>query len=105
MEAFFIRNTTVEFNGDGFLLRPELWNEDVAQCIARCVGIEDLGEKHWAVIHCIREHWEKHRTAPLIRNVCLNTGLHLDQLQALFPVGLAKGACKIAGLPQPDGCV
>ena len=24
---------------------------------------------------------------------------------ALFPSGPAKGACKIAGLPKPTGCV
>jgi len=23
----------------------------------------------------------------------------------LFPSGPAKGACKVAGLPKPDGCV
>lgn len=105
MEAFFIENAAVQFNGDGYLLRPELWSEDVAEYIALCAGFKDLSERHWAVIRCIREHWEKNKTAPLIRKVCQDTGLRLGELQVLFPVGLARGACRIAGLPQPDGCV
>ena len=29
----------------------------------------------------------------------------LKELYEIFPMGPAKGACKIAGLPKPDGCV
>ena len=53
----------------------------------------------------MRGYWKKNKTAPLIRKVCQSTGLRLEQLQVLFPVGLARGACRIAGLPKPDGCV
>ena len=31
--------------------------------------------------------------------------LRLREIYELFPMGPAKGACKIAGLPKPDGCV
>jgi|GEM_PF-59301 len=105
MEALLIGETTIEYSSDGYLLRPELWNENLARRIAIGVGIVDLGEQHWAVINYVREYWENNKTAPLIRKVCQSTGLRLDQLQGLFPVGLARGACRIAGLPKPDGCV
>lgn len=105
MEALSISNETVEFSPDGFLLRPELWDEEIAKHIAKCAGIEDLSDRHWAVIHYVRQYWEMNTMAPLIRKVCQNTGLRLEQLQTLFPVGLARGACRIAGLPKPDGCV
>jgi len=41
----------------------------------------------------------------MVRKVCKNTGLSLKKIFELFPSGPAKGACKIAGLPKPDGCV
>jgi tRNA 2-thiouridine synthesizing protein E len=41
----------------------------------------------------------------MIRSICKNTNLQLRQIYELFPSGPAKGACKLAGLPKPDGCV
>jgi TusE/DsrC/DsvC family sulfur relay protein len=43
--------------------------------------------------------------APMVRKICQHTGLRLREIYDLFPMGPAKGACKIAGLPKPDGCV
>ena len=43
--------------------------------------------------------------APMIRKMCKETGLSLRQIYELFPSGPAKGACKVAGLPKPTGCV
>ena len=37
--------------------------------------------------------------------VCKATGLPLKRVYELFPSGPARGACKLAGLPKPDGCV
>jgi len=33
------------------------------------------------------------------------TGLDLKTIYKLFPGGPAKGACKVAGLTKPTGCV
>ena len=105
MEAIDILLDEVAFNADGYLVTPELWNEGLAIHIAKDVGIQELSERHWAVINYVRQYWVANGTAPLIRKVSQNTGLRLEQLQALFPVGLARGACRIAGLPKPEGCV
>jgi len=43
--------------------------------------------------------------APMIRLLCQETGFSLRKIYELFPSGPAKGACKVAGLPKPDGCV
>ncbi len=96
-----------EFNvdGDGFLQNPEEWDEKVAQLFANQDGTGDLTEKHWAVINYIREYWKEHDMAPMVRKICQHTGLKLREIYELFPLGPAKGACKIAGLPKPDGCV
>jgi tRNA 2-thiouridine synthesizing protein E len=37
--------------------------------------------------------------------VVKKTGIDLKQIYELFPGGPAKGACKVAGLPKPTGCV
>jgi len=98
--------TPLEVNDEGFLVRPGEWNEGVALFLAReREGLADLGPHHWAVIRCIRGFYEEHGRAPLTRRICRTTGLTLKRIYALFPSGPAEGACKVAGLPSPDGCI
>ncbi len=68
-------------------------------------GIAELSPEHWAVINFIRSHFLESNMAPMVRAVCKSTGLPLKRIYELFPSGPAKGACKLAGLPKPDGCV
>jgi tRNA 2-thiouridine synthesizing protein E len=39
------------------------------------------------------------------RRIAKDTGLSLDRLKELFPSGPGRGACRIAGLPKPVGCL
>ncbi|MGQ9470827.1 MAG: TusE/DsrC/DsvC family sulfur relay protein [Candidatus Aminicenantales bacterium] len=99
-------NPGLEVNEEGFLLHPEKWNQEVACLLARVEeGIEELTEDHWKVIRFLRQYWETHGLAPMIRLLCQETGFSLRKIYELFPSGPAKGACKVAGLPKPDGCV
>jgi len=41
----------------------------------------------------------------MIRKLCRGTKMKLKEIYDLFPSGPAKGACKVAGLPKPTGCV
>ena len=98
--------TPLEVSEAGFLVRPEEWSEDVALFLARDQeGLSALGADHWAVIRYIRAFYLEHGLAPMIRKMCKATRLTLKTLYVLFPSGPAKGACKVAGLPRPDGCV
>lgn len=94
-----------QVDGDGFLQNPEIWNDEVARLFAREDGTGELTDDHWKVIRFIRQHWENNDMAPMVRKICQHTGLRLRQIYELFPDGPARGACKIAGLPKPDGCV
>lgn len=105
MPTLEIENRVFDVDGDGFLANPELWDEEVAHLIARHDGIEDMNEKHWAIIHIIRRNYEEKGMAPMIRTICKETGLRLREIYELFPLGPARGACRVAGLPKPDGCV
>jgi len=105
MATLEIEGKTFEVDGDGFLANPDIWNEDVARLIAKYDGIEDMGDQHWAIIHIIRKNYEEKGMAPMIRTICQETGLRLREIYTLFPLGPARGACRVAGLPKPDGCV
>jgi tRNA 2-thiouridine synthesizing protein E len=105
MPTIEIENKVFEVDGDGFLSNPEIWNNEVARLIAKYDGIDEMNEKHWAVVNIIRGNFEKKGMAPMIRTICKESGLRLREIYELFPLGPARGACRVAGLPKPDGCV
>jgi TusE/DsrC/DsvC family sulfur relay protein len=105
MPTLELQGRSFEVDGDGFLSTPELWNEEVARLFAEYDGLADLSEKHWVVIKFIRKNFEEKGNAPMIRSICQETGVKLREIYELFPLGPARGACRVAGLPKPDGCV
>lgn len=106
MRSIDFNGTAIALNEEGFLEEPGLWNEDLAVVLAKVEeGLESLTDEHWAVIRFIRSHFEANNAAPMVRAVCKGSGVRLQQIYDLFPSGPAKGACKLAGLPKPDGCV
>ncbi|MBN3036572.1 MAG: TusE/DsrC/DsvC family sulfur relay protein [Bacteroidales bacterium] len=100
-----IEGRVLEVDGDGYLSDPDIWDEEVARLIASYDGIRKLNEKHWAVISIIRKNYLEKGMAPMIRTICQESGLRLREIYELFPLGPARGACRVAGLPKPDGCV
>ncbi len=96
---------TFTVDAEGFLQQPELWNDEVARLFATTEGITDMSDQQWAVVRYIREYWVEHKSAPMIRKLCQATDTNLRTIYKLFPSGPAKGACKVAGLPKPTGCV
>jgi TusE/DsrC/DsvC family sulfur relay protein len=102
----------IELNGraydvdeNGFLKDHELWNATVAADFATTECVNALGDDHWRVLNYIRDYYTQYSIAPTIRKLCATTSLRLRQIYELFPSGPAMGACKVAGLPRPDGCV
>ena len=106
MTTIQVNGKTLEINEEGFLTDPTQWNKDVAAFLAKQEeGLETLTPDHWAVVEFIRNHYLETTMAPMVRSICKTTGVQLKRIYELFPSGPAKGACKIAGLPKPDGCV
>ncbi len=105
MAKMVIDDRVFEVDGDGFLTDPTLWNDEVAILFARYDGIQEMNEHHWAVVRVIRKNFEEKGMAPMVRVICKETGLKLKEIYELFPLGPARGACRVAGLPKPDGCV
>jgi dissimilatory sulfite reductase related protein len=95
----------LEVDEDGFIADPSQWNDEVAKSLAVTEGVQDLTEAHWKIVNYIRDYFLKNNIAPMVRKVCKDTGVPLKGIYELFPSGPAKGACKVAGLPKPTGCV
>lgn len=106
MAVIDVNGKKVEFNEEGFMEEPSEWNEEIALYLAQAEeGLEELSDDHWAVINYIRGYYLEKNLAPMVRKICKTTGFQLKYIFELFPSGPAKGACKLAGLPKPDGCV
>jgi tRNA 2-thiouridine synthesizing protein E len=95
----------IEFDAEGFMADPALWNDDVALRLARDEGIAEMTERHWAIVRFIRGYWKEHDLAPPVRLICTELGVSVRDVYKLFTSGPARGACRVAGLPKPDGCV
>ena len=105
MALFEQGSVSIEVDEDGFMQEPDKWNEDVAKALATTEGVDDLTEEHWKLVNYLREYYLKYGIAPMIRKLCKETGFTLKKVYELFPSGPAKGACKVAGLSKPTGCV
>ncbi|NIO27714.1 MAG: TusE/DsrC/DsvC family sulfur relay protein [Candidatus Latescibacteria bacterium] len=95
----------LEIDEDGFIQDPDAWDEAVAKALAETEGVADMSDEHWKVVNYLREYYLEYSMAPMIRKLCKETGFPLKKIYELFPSGPAKGACKVAGLPKPTGCV
>ena len=87
----------------------EIWQADVAACETAIrilaalsgAGCTDLE----TTLDFLQDYYKKNGIAPMVRILSKNTGYKLKEVYELFPSGPGKGACKMAGLPKPTGCV
>ncbi len=105
MPRFTHGDIDVEVDEDGFMQEPDLWNEDVAKALATTEGVDEMGPDHWKLVNYLRDYYLKFGIAPMIRKLCKDNGFTLKYVYEMFPSGPAKGACKVAGLAKPTGCV
>jgi tRNA 2-thiouridine synthesizing protein E len=105
MPSININGREIELDEDGFIVAPDLWDKEVARAMAAQEGIAELTDDHWIVISYLRDYYTQFEIAPMIRKLCKETGFSLKYIYELFPSGPAKGACRLAGLPKPTGCV
>ncbi len=105
MSNIDVKGQQIEVDEDGFLVDPDVWNQDIVEVFAKLEDVSELTEDHWKVINYLRDYYKQFGIAPMIRKLCKDTGFSLKQIYDMFPSGPAKGACKLAGLPKPTGCV
>ena len=100
-----IAGKVLEFDEDDHLANTSDWDETVAGELAKEVGIDELTDRHWAVINFMRKVYQEEGDAPSIRRLTKESGVETKELYKLFPKGPAKKSAKIAGLPKPTGCI
>ena len=105
MPLFESGSVKIQVDEDGFMENPDEWNEEVAAALATTEDVTNLTDEHWALINYLRDYFKQYGIAPMIRKLCKETGFPLKKIYELFPSGPAKGACKVAGLAKPTGCV
>ena len=104
--AYNINGVELETDAEGYLLEPD-YSEEAVQVIAAADGIT-LSDAHWEVVNYLREQYKEHGHTPNFRNMLkgfseIHPGVDSKYLYDLFPLGPAKQAAKVAGLPQPLG--
>jgi tRNA 2-thiouridine synthesizing protein E len=106
-----VNGRSMPTNEQGFLTDLTLWDESVANALAKVDGI-DLHSEHWEIIYFIREYYLSYQHLPnargfskAIKNTLGEEKASSRYLQKLFPAGPLKYACKFAGLPKPPTCL
>lgn len=87
-----------ELDEYGFMLHPEKWSKKVAQLLAQEEAIGDLNEDHWRVIYYLRQYYSEFGIVPPVRMLERGSGFSLRHIYELFPNGLLKGVCRVAGM-------
>ena len=104
--GYNVNGDELETDAEGYLIEAE-YGDDVVQVIAQSEGIS-LTDEHWAIIRFMRDQYREHGHTPNFRNMLkgvaeIREGVDSKYLYDLFPMGPAKQAAKVAGLPQPLG--
>jgi tRNA 2-thiouridine synthesizing protein E len=100
-----INGKTYPIDEEGFLLDHGLWDEDWIESIAGDEEIEELTEDHRSVLESLRLYRDENGNPPRVKDMTRVTGFKMKYIYEMFPSGPGKGACKMAGLPKPEGCV
>ncbi len=85
---------------EGYLMPLERWDRNVGTLLAYGVVPGGLTEDHWKVVVYLRQYFLRFHIVPPIRKLCRDTGFSLTRIYKLFPSGISKGACRIAGIPS-----
>jgi tRNA 2-thiouridine synthesizing protein E len=108
---FEFEGVTYRIYPNGNLVDPRQWNERIAQYLAEQEDLT-LGPEHWQVIHFLREFYFEYGISPMVRLLMKHMEDQFgpaksseEYLYTLFPGGPSRQGSRIAGLPEPQGCI
>lgn len=109
--SFEFKGRTVPVYEKGNLVNQADWSEPLAEYMASQEGIT-LTPAHWEVLHFLRQFYFSYGITPMVRLLMkkLNEDLGASKsdssyLYTLFPGGPSRQGSRIAGLPEPQGCI
>jgi dissimilatory sulfite reductase related protein len=105
MPTLRFEDKVFDVDEDGFLKNFHDWCPEWVECIRISQDIDFMTDEHWRLIDVLQHYYREQGNAPLVRYLSKVTGFKMKHIFELFPDGPGKGACKMAGLPKPKGCV
>ena len=96
---------TVNVDTEGFMTDPSQWTKEVAEGLAKDVGIDPLTDRHWIVLDFVRKDAATEGEPPGVRRITKLTDVSMKEMYKLFPKGPGILASKLAGYGKPQGCV
>ncbi len=99
-----IAGAVIDVNEEGYMTDHGQWNRDIAEALAKELGIT-LTPEHWKALEFIDKDFAEKGVVPGMRRMKKVGGIPTKDLYALFPDGPIKKAAMIAGYPKPASCV
>ncbi|MEZ5175386.1 MAG: TusE/DsrC/DsvC family sulfur relay protein [Acidimicrobiia bacterium] len=100
-----IADREVHIDAEGFMTEYDEWDETLARELAAQIGIDELTDRHWAVLQFLREDYAERGETPTLRRVSTVGAVPTKELFTLFPKKPARKMAYVAGLPKPVGCI
>jgi tRNA 2-thiouridine synthesizing protein E len=105
--ALEVNGKSIELDGNGNLVDPQAWDEDVAKALAAADDtMAELTQEHFDVLNYLREeYFNNNNNQPMERQINKDMGKIWDKkvgskdLYRLFPGAPSKQGNRIAGLP------
>jgi tRNA 2-thiouridine synthesizing protein E len=94
----------LERTGNGYLVDPSIWTEEIMYELAK-EDDRELTESMVGQILQARQYFDEFSTVPPIRKFSKYVGIDKKILFKEWLTGPMKPITKYGGLPQPTGCV
>jgi len=102
-----VNGKSIELDGNGNLVDPTVWDEDVARALAAAdETMSELTQEHMDVLSYLREeYFNNNQSQPMERQINKDMGkiwgkkISSKDLYRLFPGAPSKQGNRIAGLP------
>ncbi len=110
-DSFDFEGETYRVTQLGNLVDLHRWNKHLAYFMADKEGIK-LSDDHWEVLDFLRQFYFEYGITPMVRilmkHMAEEVGVERaskEHLYQLFPKGPSRQGSRIAGLPEPQGCI
>lgn len=111
MDEFQYNGKSFAVSSTGNLLELHRWSPELAEFMADKEGIK-LGADHWEVLNFLRAFYFEFGITPMVKILMNHMASELgsdrasrEHLYKLFPKGPSRQGSRIAGLPEPQGCI
>ena len=111
IQEFVFRGRAIQVYPMGNLVNQDDWDHQLAEHLAQREGLQ-LSPEHWEVLDFLRDFYVQFGITPMVKLMIKHMRTQhgeikssRDYLYKLFPGGPARQGSRIAGLPEPQGCI